>query len=175
MADDAPDIGTADITALILDDHEWFRRQFAALDDARTPEELSAVWEPLATRLDTHADAEEQIFYPRLLLQGEDDPKDETEDAVHDHNEIREAVEKARAAKVGSDDWYAAVDKAREENSEHLAEEEDGPLRDFRKNATREQRAELAQQWIAFYAAHPAGRGVDTTPKDPAQYIEDNS
>jgi hypothetical protein len=171
---DPRDAAAVDITSLIMDDHEWFRRQFAALDDARTPEELAAVWEPLATRLDTHADAEEQIFYPLLLKQGTDDPEDETEDAVHDHNEIREAIEKARKAEVGSDEWVAAVDKAREENSEHLAEEEDGPLKDFRKHATREQRAELAQQWVAFYADHPGGRGVDTEGKDPQQYVEEN-
>ncbi len=30
MTDDAPDIATADITSLIMDDHEWFRRQYAA-------------------------------------------------------------------------------------------------------------------------------------------------
>ena len=45
----------ADITALIMDDHEWFRRQFALLDDASTPEQLSAIWQPLARRLETHA------------------------------------------------------------------------------------------------------------------------
>ncbi len=175
MADDAPEIPTADITSLILDDHEWFRRQFAALDDARTPDRLAAVWAPLAARLDTHADAEEHVFYPHLLELGEDDPVDETDDAVRDHNHIRAAIDAAKAAEVGSDAWVAAVDKAREENSEHLAEEEDGPLRDFRRHATRELRAELAQQWIAFYAAHPGGRGVDTSQKDPEQFIRDHS
>lgn len=175
MADEAPEIPTADITALILDDHEWFRRQFAALDDARTPEEMSAVWQPLATRLDTHADAEEHLFYPRLLRQGEDDPVEETDDAVRDHNHIRAAVARAANAEVGSDEWWAAVDKAREENSEHLAEEEDGPLKDFRRHATWAQRAELAEQWIAFYAAHPHGRGVQTGQVDPDDYVEENS
>ncbi len=172
---ETPDIATADITSLIMDDHEWFRRRFAALDDARTPEELAAIWEPLATRLDTHAEAEETVFYPQLLKKGTDDPEDETDDAVGDHNEIREAVAASRRAEVGSDGWQAAVDKAREENSEHLAEEEDGPLKDFRKNASPQLRMTLAQQWLAFYAAHPGGKGVDTEPKDPQEYIEEHS
>lgn len=165
----------ADITALILDDHEWFRRQFAALDDARTPEELTAVWAPLATRLDTHADAEEHVFYPHLLKQGEDDPVEETDDAIRDHNHIRKAVDDAAKVRVGSDEWWTAVDKAREENSEHLAEEEDGPLKDFRRTATLEQRDQLAQEWLAFWAAHPEGKGVDTSQKDPEEYVEENS
>ncbi|MGQ0774776.1 MAG: hypothetical protein ACT4NY_10225 [Pseudonocardiales bacterium] len=51
---------TADITQLILDDHETFRREFAALDDADKPEQLRAIWEPLAALLDVHAVAEEE-------------------------------------------------------------------------------------------------------------------
>ena len=47
-------------------------------------------------------------------------------------------------------------------------------LPDFRKNAPRELRAELAQKWIEFYAAHPGGKGIDTSDRDPQQYIDEN-
>ena len=62
----------ADITALILADHEWFREQFAKLDDLqarRTANRvgLERVWRPLADKLDVHAYIEEKIFYPQLL------------------------------------------------------------------------------------------------------------
>ncbi len=165
----------ADITALIMDDHEWFRRQFAALDDAQTAEELAAIWEPLATKLDVHADAEEAIFYPRLLRKGDDDAEEETEDAVGDHNKIREAVADARACTVGGHEWYEAVGRARKENSEHLAEEEDEGLPNFRKHADAALRAQLAGEWLDFYAAHRDGQGVTGDDVDPEQYIEDLS
>ncbi|MGU3431916.1 hemerythrin domain-containing protein [Actinomycetes bacterium M1A6_2h] len=170
-----PDIATADITSLIMDDHEWFRRAFARLDDARTKEELAAVWGPLGERLDTHAQAEEEVFYPSLLKKGSDAAEAETDDAIGDHNKIRDAVAKAAECEVGSHEWYEAVGTARSENSEHLAEEEDEVLPDFRKNAPRELRAELAQRWIAFYAAHPGGKGIDTSDRDPEKYIEEHS
>jgi hypothetical protein len=81
-----------DITTLIMEDHAWFRRQFAALDELQggpssDPLEMSAIWAPLAARLDVHALAEEKIFYPQLLEHG-DNPEDETLDAIGDHNEI---------------------------------------------------------------------------------------
>jgi hypothetical protein len=57
----------ADIIDLIYSDHDWLRRQFFRLDDAHTPEELSAIWSALGERLDVHADAEETVFYPALL------------------------------------------------------------------------------------------------------------
>jgi hypothetical protein len=172
--DAAPDIRTADITALIMDDHEYFRRQFAVLDDARTQEELHAAWAPLAERLDTHAQAEETIFYPHLLKRG-DDAEDETDDAIRDHNKIRDAVADAGQHPVGTDAWFAAVGRARKENSEHLAEEEDEGLPDFRRNASHELRAQLAARWIEFYADHPGGRGIDPSDRDPEQYLHDNA
>jgi hypothetical protein len=57
----------ADITALILTDHEWFREQFAKLGalQTRTPGSRAAlerVWRPLADKLDVHAYIEGENF-----------------------------------------------------------------------------------------------------------------
>ena len=164
----------ADITDLIFEDHQWFRRQFFYLDDARAEQDLRAIWEPLATRLDTHADAEERVFYPALLQQGED-AEDETEDAIHDHNAIRDAVAEARRHQVGSDAWFEAVGKARAENGEHLEEEEREALPDFRRNASAELKHELAMRWLRFYHEHPAGAGVDERDKDADAYIAEHT
>ncbi|MFI7282239.1 hemerythrin domain-containing protein [Micromonospora chersina] len=162
-----------DITALILDDHAAFRRGFARLDDARDPAELLAVWEALALHLDIHAEAEEAILYPHLVRHG-DDGAEETEDAIGDHNKIRDAVAESKLHEVGSDAWWAAVWRARRENSEHLAEEEDEALPDFRRHASVELRAELGQRWLAFYGEHKNGRNLPFRDKDPEQYVQDH-
>jgi len=52
----------ADIIDLIYADHDWLRRQFFRLDDAKSKDELAAVWNVLSMRLDAHADAEETVF-----------------------------------------------------------------------------------------------------------------
>jgi hypothetical protein len=167
-------MAAVDITSLIMDDHEWFRRQFAALDYATATEDLAAIWEPLAIKLDTHAQAEELIFYPALLKQGEQDPEEETDDAIRDHNKIRDAVAESRKHTVGSPAWFEAVGKARKENTEHIGEEEDEGLPDFRKHASADLGAALASKWVQFWAAHPDGDGIDTRDRDPKTYIEDN-
>jgi Hemerythrin HHE cation binding domain len=117
-----------------LDDHETFRREFAAMDDTDEPERLREVWESLAALLDLHAAAEEAIFYPQLLRRG-DNAEDETVGAIGDHNDIRDRVHKAAQYPVGRAQWWDAVRKARVANSEHMAEEEDDALADFRRNA----------------------------------------
>jgi hypothetical protein len=164
-----------DITMLILDDHAAFRRGFARLDDADGVEQLRAVWEPLALHLDIHAEAEEAILYPCLLKRGGENADDETEDAIRDHNKIRDGIAAAARHPIGSDAWWAGVWQARTENSEHLAEEEDEVLPDFRKHATLQLRAELAERWLAFYADHPSGKGLSFRDKDPDRYIAEHS
>jgi Hemerythrin HHE cation binding domain len=170
MAPRVDGMADTDITSLIMDDHEWFRRQFAALDYAKTNEELAAIWEPLATRLE----AEEFIFYPALLKRGDQDPQEETDDAIRDHNKIRDAVAESRKHPVGTDEWFEAVGHARNENTEHIGEEEDQGLPDFRKHASAELSAALALKWAQFYAAHPHGEGIDIRDRDPKAYIEEN-
>ncbi|MGH3900359.1 MAG: hemerythrin domain-containing protein [Pseudonocardiaceae bacterium] len=160
----------ADITQLILDDHETFRRQFATLDDASGAEQLRTVWEPLAALLDVHAVAEEAIFYPQLLRRG-DDAEDETIDAIGDHNDIRDGVHEAARHPIGSPQWWEAVRKARVANSDHMAEEEDDALPDFRRNAPLSVREELGQRFLAFKADHADARDLDTSDKDPQEYV----
>jgi len=165
-----------DITALILEDHHAFRVGFARLDDAKTDEELRAIWEPLWLHLDIHADAEEEILYPHLLTDaGGDDAEEETDDAIGDHNKIRDGIKEANGFPVGTDGWWKGVWKARTENSDHLREEEDEVLPDFRRHATPELRHELAVKWLVFFGEHPQGRGLSFKDKDPDQYIADHT
>ena len=163
-----------DVTALILTDHETLRRQFALLDDARDNDALSAVWNGLARMLDVHAACEEEIFYPQLLEHGAD-AEDETDDAIDDHNKIKDGVREAAKHRVGTKVWWEAVGVARTENSKHIAEEEREALSDFRKNASEELRAKLAVEWLNWRYEHDSGSGVSTRDKDPQTYIEENS
>jgi hypothetical protein len=165
-----------DITQLILDDHHEQRRLFAILEqiDRSDTEALSAVWGRLAAFLEVHAAAEEAIFYPALLQVGivarrKAAVEDETLDAIHDHNEIRDAVANVTRHLVGSDDWYAAVAAANLANSDHMAEEEREGLTDFRRLAALQRRHDLAVTFAAYEAQNVAG--VLPVDKDPAAYV----
>ncbi len=163
-----------DICDLILDEHETFRRRFAELDEHREePETLKRLWDPLAELLERHAAAEETIFYPELLARGQR-AEDETDDAIDDHNDIRDAVRDAASTEPGSDAWWEAVSKAREENSDHMGEEERGALADFRAHAPEDVREEIGNRWVDYNQKHAGGRGVDSSDKDPEEYIEEH-
>jgi len=165
-----------DITQLVLDDHHEQRRLFAILEqiDPRDTGSLSAVWGRLAAFLEVHAAAEEAIFYPALLRVGiaarrRTGVEDETLDAIHDHNEIRDSVAEVARHSVGSDSWYAAVAGANLANSDHMAEEEREGLTDFRRLAGLQQRHDLAVAFAAYEARNVMG--VQPVDKDPAAYV----
>ncbi|MGK8488906.1 hemerythrin domain-containing protein [Nocardia asiatica] len=165
-----------DITQLILDDHNEQRRLFAILEqiDRGQTGVLSVIWDRLAAFLELHAQAEEEIFYPELLQVGiaarrAGRVEGETLDAIHDHNEIRDAVAEVARHQVGTDDWYAAVAAANSANSDHMAEEEREGLTDFRRLAGLPRRHELAVAFAAYEARNYAG--VQSVDKDPVGYV----
>ena len=167
-----------DITQLILDDHAEQRRLFAIIEqiDAQDVDALSAVWLRLSAFLDVHAEAEERFFYPELLKQGEgaNDAEDgtvegETEDAIEDHNKLRDAVKAVERHAVGTKAWFDAVGEANVVNSKHMGEEERQGLTDFRMNADVETRHALAVKFAAFEAEHITG--VKPVNKDPEAYV----
>jgi hypothetical protein len=167
-----------DITQLILDDHAEQRRLFAMLEQVGRADVdvLSALWDRLAAFLELHAAAEEAIFYPELLRVGlaarrAAGVEGETVDAIHDHNEIRDAVAEVARHTVGSDEWFAAVAAANLANSDHMAEEEREGLTDFRRLAGLQQRHQLAVAFAAYEARNYAG--VQPVDKDPEQYVRE--
>ena len=152
------------------------RRSIARLDELRaanaSSEELGRCWGDLATLLDVHAAAEEELVYPKLLRRG-DNAEEETDDAIRDHNDIRDAVAKAERQPVGAESWWAAVLEAREANSDHMAEEEREPLPDLRLNVAVSDREEIGRRWLEYKREHPTAAGLKRD-LDPKSYIEDN-
>jgi hypothetical protein len=169
-----------DITDVILHQHAEQRRMFAMLDEVPRDdtEALGAIWKRLEILLETHAEAEERYFYPRLLQVGKgaadaDDADEEVEDAVKDHNEIREAIREVGGRDVGSDGWWRAVIHCRVANSDHMAEEERQDLADFRQQIGLQERHDIAVRFLRFESLK-AATGVAPEDKDPEKYIEEN-
>ena len=168
-----------DITEIILEQHHQQRRMFALLDEMPRGdnEALRAMWDRLAAFLEIHAEGEEKYFYPQVLKLGKGNPeggvRDEVEDAVSDHNEIRAAVRKTQDHQVGTDEWWTAVWEARKANDEHMAEEEREDLLDFRHHADLQTRHDIAVQFLTYEAKHVTG--IPIRDKDPDTYIEQNS
>ncbi|MEO5316580.1 hemerythrin domain-containing protein [Pseudarthrobacter sp. CC12] len=168
-----------DIVEVILNDHHEQRRLFALLDEMHASEtsSLDAVWKRMRILLEVHAKAEEELFYPELLelgkgAGGKDSAEDETTDAIHDHNEIRDAISDVDRHPTGTADWWAALAKVNEANGDHMAEEEREGLTDFRQHASLELRHRLGLAFAIFESEHAGG----IAPQDvsPEEYIREH-
>lgn len=168
-----------DITQLILDDHHEQRRLFAMIEQIDRGDTLAlfAMWTRLSTFLEVHAKAEEAIFYPELLhvgrqSDGKSSTADETKDAIHDHNEIRDAIALVANYPIGGDRWIEALAAANNVNSDHMSEEERQGLTDFRCMAGLQMRHDLAVRFACFDAVHISG--VKPVDLDPSAYVAAN-
>ncbi|MDQ2892895.1 MAG: hemerythrin domain-containing protein [Pseudomonadota bacterium] len=176
-----------DITRIIMDEHNLQRQLFAQIDDIDPSDtkSMSAIWTKLKNLLDAHAEAEERYFYPRLMeigKGGNDAPsaEEETEDAIDDHNDIRDTGEAVGKCAVGSKQWFDAVGKCNKANSDHMAEEERQGLTDFRKQATLQERHDLGVKFAAIEAQHLDGvkvvdKDVDAYLANPRGYMKEHA
>jgi hypothetical protein len=166
-----------DIAEVILNDHHDQRRMFALLDEMHgcSAADVAAVWGRLRILLEVHAKAEEELFYPALLALGtgaggKESADDETTDAIHDHNEIRDAVEAVGSHPEGSPPWWNAVAKVNEVNGDHMAEEEREGLADFRRHGSLDLRHTLALEFCVFEASHASG--ISARDLNPEEYVQ---
>jgi hemerythrin-like domain-containing protein len=160
----------SDVTVLIEREHDAIRARFAALERGSPPNELAQEWADLVQLLEVHATGEEALLYPQLSGAATGGTED-TEEAVRDHNHIRDSIRAVEKYAVGSDLWRAHVELARRVNDEHLREEEHDVLPSFRRSVDRERREDLKQQW-AFHEEHQEARGLSLDDADPREVAE---
>lgn len=163
-----------DIDVLIQSEHEAFRRSFTEIEQLTDPGDLGPRWQELADQLEVHASAEEVIFYPELL-QEVDEVEGDTEHAVHDHNEIRDAVRTVGGHEVGTDAWWEAFRTAREVTADHLGEEERDILPPFRDGVDSVKRNELGMRWLEFHETHDRADGLSGDDVDPEEYVAEHA
>ena len=149
----------ADVIELIMADHRRIRRFRAVLDDAvrggsasGSAWVLAHVWDRLTGLLDTHTRAEEEICYLPMFGSG---PSlgEWRQDAIADHDDIREAIAETLLQPPGSALWWRAARDALAAATDHLDREEDAMLAGWLPRLTTARRLELGRQWLAFVAA----------------------
>ncbi len=169
-----PRVADFDITALILSEHDAFRRAFTEIEQLEDVEQLRTRWRDLSDQLEVHAAGEEAVFYPALLADV-DDSEGDTEHAVKDHNEIRETTSRVDDHEVGTDAWWEAFRAAREATVDHLGEEETDVLPPFKEAVSEEDRSALGMRWMEFLERHEGAKGLSGDEKDPEQYVEEHT
>jgi hypothetical protein len=156
-----PYAGISEIGELIFAEHARILRLFGALDGvvrrgepAVTRLALGQIWTRLASLLEVHIGAEEEVCFPLVFGAGAL-ALSFVESAAADHAGLREAVAEARLLDVGSPRWWQVITAARAACTQHFATEERGPLAQVCGSVSPETSKILVRRWTAFTAAHP--------------------
>jgi hypothetical protein len=119
---------------------------------------LSQVWARLASLLEVHTRAEEELCFPLVFGTGAN-ALDLVEAATADHEDMREALAEARLLKVGSARWWRLISVIHTACAEHFASEERGPLAQICGSLPPDKSKVLVRQWGAFAAGQTDNPG----------------
>ena len=135
-----------DIYSLMKKDHQevasLFRRLQAAEGFSETSEQLFA---QLREEIEFHTHAEERVFYP--ALREAEGTQELVEEAVDDHELIRELLDELATSHMGDEAWNEKLEVLEEHVEEHVEEEESDIFDVARQLFNVEQAVELAQRW----------------------------
>lgn len=170
-----PDAGISEIGELIFAEHARILRLFGALDGVLRRGEpavarlaLDQIWMRLASLLEVHCLAEEEVCFP--LVFGSGAPAlSFVEEATADHDDLREAVAEARLLDVGSPRWWQVIAAVRAACTRHFASEERGPLGRACGSVPPKTSKLLVRRWTAFAAVHADGPLTSAHHRPPAR------
>jgi hypothetical protein len=166
----------ADVIELIQADHQRICALLDALDALRRDRGPDAatgspdgIWRQVRGLLDLHTEAEEEICFLDLFGPGPH-AADQMQEAIADHDDIRETIREADLQPAGSAAWWRSVTAVRRAASRHIVREEQQPLAAFARRAAPGRREELGRQWILFVEARvrdaPAHYGFTRATRD---------
>jgi hypothetical protein len=112
-----------DAIMLLRSDHEEVKALFKQFEETEGREKKQAIAEQICNELKIHSMIEEEIFYPALRGQIEDDMLDE---AVVEHDGAKVLINDIMDG-GSEEEFYDAKVKVLQEQIEHHVEEEEGP------------------------------------------------
>lgn len=104
----------------------------------------ASVVEEIRNELEVHARLEEEIFYPAVRQALKD--REMVDEALHEHNEVREAVDELAAMDQDDEDYAAKLDDLKSKVQHHVKEEEGEMFPQAREVLTQEQLTQLGTE-----------------------------
>ncbi len=126
-----------DIYEYIHKDHQAVANLMQQIVDSDDPDECATLFETIREELILHLGSEEQTFYEaveKAILPSE--VKREMSNAHHEHNEVRQYLEKLSTSEIASPGWMRTFNEMRKVVADHVAEEETDVWADARQVLT---------------------------------------
>ncbi|HEX7899267.1 MAG TPA: hemerythrin domain-containing protein [Planctomycetota bacterium] len=131
-------------TALLREDHREVKQMFSAYEKTEVESEKAELFEQVKSALTTHAQIEEEIFYPALLGVEDEECQELLMEAQEEHKIVKTLLEELSGLDPSAEQFDAKV-KVLGENVEHHAEEEEKEMFPFFEQLPKEQQDEVSK------------------------------
>ena len=114
----------ADIYTLIKKDHDHHRKLLDTIEDTTgASEDRKAAWDDFYHDVKSHAAAEEETFYSKLISKtwGQDAARH----SVHEHQQLDDLMEELNDMDMSQGAWLTKFKTLRHDYEHHIEEEED--------------------------------------------------
>ena len=113
----------ADAFVMLKADHQRVRDLFAQYEAAENVESKRTLAEHVFVELETHAQLEENIFYP-AVNEGTDEGPDLVKDSVQDHETVHQLIQELQGMEHDTDEFDAKFQELIRKVEHHVSEEE---------------------------------------------------
>jgi hemerythrin superfamily protein len=114
-------------TEMLREDHQKVKDLFEEFEDAEEADDKLRIVRTALMELEIHATLEEEIFYPAVREQVEDDDKDMMDEALEEHHVAKFIMRELQNMKPG-DERFDAKFKVLAESVKHHIEEEESEI-----------------------------------------------
>lgn len=144
-------------------DHRKVEELFAEVK-ANEDGNNSSVFKQIKQELDIHAHIEEQVFYPHLLDEGDEELQKIVREGVEEHAVVKDLLSEI-AELSGNSETFKAKLKVLMENVEHHVEEEEGEMFDMAREQIPEDTMQRLGALLEAEKARVGKRGVSSAAK----------
>ncbi|HEY7510036.1 MAG TPA: hemerythrin domain-containing protein [Vicinamibacteria bacterium] len=116
-----------DATALLKQDHQRVSRLFEQFERARDAAQKLEIFQNIKNELTVHATIEEEVFYPDLERQREDQLQEQVREAHQEHDEVKQMLARADGLE-GDSAELEELARSIKESVEHHVHEEEGEM-----------------------------------------------
>ena len=141
-----------DLYRYLKKEHKKIDSLFDQVASAHRSKNIANAFSELETLLNIHADAEQAIFYKKLL--GTDTAKSLSQHAIKEHKEVKSYLNKINKTDIKDKQWLIHLGELKHAVGHHVHVEETVIFQEAKKIMSKEESDSLAQEMQEYMQDH---------------------
>lgn len=152
-----------DVFTLLKQDHDKVKKLIKEYEAEESPQKKMTLAQTIFEEVEIHSKAEEEVFYPAIEEEAEEEAMELVEEAYEEHKVVKRLIDEMKKLQMGSE--FEAKFKVFHENLEHHIKEEESELFPKAKKALEGEVEEVTEELEAMKEKLKAEEAEPAQPK----------